>query len=67
MEKQPRETDVVAAVVFDSAVADVVTPLLHTQNITPLVVPKEKFASQRINLSSESSQVSFIFESLKQN
>jgi hypothetical protein len=59
---QPRPTDIVAAVVLDPAVADVVTPLLHTQNITPLVVPVE--ATQRIQLSSETSKVSCTFETL---
>jgi hypothetical protein len=64
MEMQTRPTDIVAAVVLDSAAAEAVTPLLHAQNIAPLVVPVEAFATQRIELSSESSMVSYIFQSL---
>ncbi|PSN42851.1 hypothetical protein C0J52_16424, partial [Blattella germanica] len=54
MEMQTRPNDIVAALILDSAAADTVTSLLHAQNIAPLVVPVEAFATQRIQLSSES-------------
>jgi hypothetical protein len=64
---QTRPADIVAAAVLDSTVAEVVAPLLHAQNITPLVVPVEAFATQRIQLSSESVKVSCSFETLTKN
>jgi hypothetical protein len=64
MEMQTRPTDSVAAVILDSTAAEIVTPLLHTQNIAQIVVPAEGFATQRIELSSESNKVSYVFKSL---
>ncbi|XP_033611384.1 uncharacterized protein LOC111874549 isoform X3 [Cryptotermes secundus] len=58
VEIQTRPKDVVAAVILDSAAAEAVTPLLQAQNIAPLVVPVEAFATQRIELSSETSEES---------
>jgi hypothetical protein len=58
VEIQTRPTDIVAAVILDSTAAEAVTPLLQAQNIAPLVVPVEPFATQRIELPSESSKVS---------
>jgi hypothetical protein len=64
MEMQTRPTDTVAAVIVDSAAAELVAPLLHTQNITAIVVPVEGFVTQRIEMSSESNKVSCVFGSL---
>jgi hypothetical protein len=64
MEVQTRLADTVAAVILDSAAVEVVTPLLHTQNIAPIVVPVEAFATQQIELSSTSNKVSYIFKIL---
>lgn len=64
MEIQTRPTDIVAAVILDSTAAEAVTPLLQAQNIAPLVVPVEAFATQRMELFSESSKVSYVFKSL---
>jgi hypothetical protein len=62
MEIQTRPTDVVAAVILDSTASEAVTPLLQAQNIAPLVVPVETFATQRIELSSELSKVSYVLK-----
>jgi hypothetical protein len=64
VEVQTRPSDIVAAVLLDSTAAEAVTPLLHAQNIAPVVVSLEAFAAQRIQLSSESSKVSCTFTSL---
>jgi hypothetical protein len=61
---QTRPADAVAAVIVDATAAELVTPLLHTQNITAIVVPVEGFATQRIQLSSESNKVSYVLRSL---
>jgi len=61
VEMQTRPADIVAALFLDSTAAEAVTPLLHAQNIAPVVVPLEAFAAQRIKLSSESSKVRCIF------
>lgn len=61
VEMQTRPADIVAALFLDSTAAEAVTPLLHAQNIATVLVPLEKFAAQRIQLSSESSKVRCIF------
>ncbi|KAJ9600381.1 hypothetical protein L9F63_009309, partial [Diploptera punctata] len=67
MEMETRPNKIVAAIILDSAAADTVDSLLQAQNIPPLVVPVDVFASQRLQLSSESSKESvFLRESLVQ-
>jgi hypothetical protein len=61
MEMQTRPADIVAALLLDSTAAEAVTPLLHAQNIAPVLVPLEVFAAQRTQLSSESSKVRCAF------
>lgn len=61
VEMQIRPADIVAALFLDSTAAEAVTPLLHAQNIAPVLVPLEAFAAQRMQLSSESSKVRCIF------
>jgi len=61
VELQTTAADIVAALFLDSTAAEAVAPLLHAQNIAPVLVPLETFAAQRIQLSSESSKVRCIF------
>jgi hypothetical protein len=48
VEMQTRPADIVAALLLDSTAAEAVTPLLHAQNIAPVLVPLQAFAAQRI-------------------
>ncbi|XP_069678510.1 uncharacterized protein [Periplaneta americana] len=59
-EMQTRPKDIMAAVILDATAAEAVTQLLHAQSIAPLVVPVEAFATQRLQLASESSKESSV-------
>ncbi|KAJ4435411.1 hypothetical protein ANN_18026 [Periplaneta americana] len=64
-EMQTRPKDIMAAVILDATAAEAVTQLLHAQSIAPLVVPVEAFATQRLQLASESSKVVVITEDVQ--